>query len=267
MRKVALVSVIAIAALLVIPYCHAASTGESIKIERVEINISEGDVSEHLWFSSTADYNGTLKFWMPSDKYSVEYMGNQLTGTPDGNVLTIDLGGHNLTIPAGGNISVNVNYTIKDRFEYRVNYPTEEMDITVNSGKYPRGNIPIKYEGNGIYTSNLASLQENDSFWIEFVGETSRGGAVSISTLAGAIAVLLALAIIVFILKKRGADSTLGKESVEALELRKRLLTDSLKTLEIEHEKKKIPDAYYRSIKEYFKKEAIKVMREIDRRT
>ncbi|RLF62870.1 MAG: hypothetical protein DRN31_03590 [Thermoplasmata archaeon] len=88
----------------------------------------------------------------------------------------------------------------------------------------------------------------------------------ALSLVAGAVAILLAILLIALTIKRRREEKLLEKEPVEALELRKRLLTDALKTLEIEHEKKKIPDAYYRSIKDYFKKEAIRVLREIDRR-
>jgi len=41
---------------------------------------------------------------------------------------------------------------------------------------------------------------------------------------------------------------------------------DALKTLEKEHEKKKISDVYYGSIKDYLKDETITVMREQEKR-
>ena len=75
------------------------------------------------------------------------------------------------------------------------------------------------------------------------------------------------LAILLVMTRRRGVrDRRLESEPAEALQLRKRLLTDALKTLEVEHDKKKIPDTYYQSIKSYFKDEAVRVMRELDRR-
>ena len=67
-------------------------------------------------------------------------------------------------------------------------------------------------------------------------------------------------------MRRHGHDRRLETEPADALQLRKRLLTDALKTLEVEHENKKIPDAYYQSIKSYFKNEAVRVLRELDRR-
>ena len=262
MKRIALISAIAISALMLVLPCYAFPV-DGITVDRAEIDISGNDVSEHLLFSSSSVYNGTLELWIPSDKYEVEYMGNELAGTMQDSVLSINLSEQGIVIPAGKNISLNVSYSIGNIFDYRVMYPTDEMVITIHSGNYLRGSIPVRYDGNGIYTSDIASLQKGDSISIEFAAEKEK---VSISVIAGAVAVVFAILIIAYILKRRGADGMLGKESVEALELRKRLLTDALKTLEVEHEKKKIPDAYYRSIKEYFKKEAIRVLRELDRR-
>jgi len=262
MKRIALMFAIAISALMLVSPCYAFPV-DSINVDKAEINISGNDVSEHLLFSSSSVYNGTLELWIPSDKYNVEYMGNELTGTLENSVLSINLGEQGIVIPAGKNISLNVSYSIGNKFDYRVMYPTSEMELTINSGKYLRGSIPVKYEGNGVYTSNITSLQKGDFILIEFAAEKE---TIGMSMIAGAVAVIFALLIIAYILKRRGADGMLGKESVEALELRKRLLTDALKTLEVEHEKKKIPDVYYRSIKEYFKKEAIRVLRELDRR-
>ncbi len=265
MRKVALISVVVLSALMLMPL-HASSSETGVTIEKAEVSISGHEVNEKIYFSSTVEYNGTLQLWMPSENYKVECMGKELSGTLDGYALSINLGEQGITVPAGGAISLNVTYTLKNRFEYRALYPAGPTNITVKSEEYPRGNIPIIYEGNNIYSSNVASMEKDSSIWIEFVEESSTGTNLS-SVLMGSFAVLVAIIIIFLIVKRRRGESSLGKESSEALELRKRLLTDALKTLEMEHDKKKIPDTYYRSIKDYFKKEAIKVLRELDRRT
>ena len=263
-KKVAVVFVVA--ALLLVPLSIAASPGSNIKVEKEEIEISGNKVSEKIFFTSIlGSYNGTVEIWAPSDCH-VECMGNAVNGNAQNNVVEINLGENGLMIPSDGTLLINVSYTLKGNFEYKVIYPTDLMELTIKTGKYPRGNIPLKYEGNGIYTSNLTSMEKDASISIEFVEQSAVGGMSALSLVAGAVAILLAILLIALTIKRRREEKLLEKEPVEALELRKRLLTDALKTLEIEHEKKKIPDAYYRSIKDYFKKEAIRVLREIDRR-
>jgi len=266
-KKFALIAGLSMAALLLVPLCHAVSPGTNIKVEKDDISISGDKVTERIFFISTiGKYNGTIEIWVPSDHYQVEYGGNELAGVMGGNIFEVNLGEQGIVIPAGGNISLNVSYSIKNKFEDRVIYPTDLMEINVNTAEYPRGNIPVEYKGNNMYTSNLKLLEKDDLIWIEFMKESSAGGMNEISILMGVVAILLAIILIAFAVKGRSREGNLGKESVEALGLRKRLLTDALKTLELEHDKKKIPDTYYRSIKDYFKKEAVRVLRELDRR-
>jgi len=263
-KKVAVVFVVA--ALLLMALSSSAAPGSNIKIEKEEISISDGKVVEKLFFASTlGSYNGTISIWAFSD-YKIECMGHDIEGNLNGNVVDIDLGENGLVIPSTGTLLINVSYTLKDKFEYTTLYPTDLIEITIDTGNYPRGNIPLKYEGNDIYSSNLTSLEKDTSIWMEFIERQSSESTDNLSLIAGAVAIFFAVLLLAFAIRRRREEGLLAKESIEALELRKRLLTDALKTLEIEHEKKKIPDTYYRSIKDYFKKEAIRVLREIDRR-
>ena len=263
-KKLAIVFVVG--ALLLLSSGSYAAPGSNVKIEREEISISGGEVTEKIFFASTlGSYNGTINIWAPSD-CKIECRGSSIDGNAHDGMVDINLGANGLEIPSRGTLLLNISYTLKNNFEYTILYPTDLMEITIKAADYPRGNIPLKYGGNSIYTSNLTALEKDTQIWIEFIEQQSSENASSIYIMAGVVAIFLAVILIAFAVRRRGEEGILAKESTEALELRKRLLTDALKTLEIEHEKKKIPDAYYRSIKDYFKKEAIKVLREIDRR-
>ena len=263
-KKVAVVFVVA--ALMLMPLSGAASPGSNIKVEKEEIEISGNEVTEKIFFTSIlGSYNGTIEIWAPSNSH-IECMGNEIKGNAQNNVVEINLEENGLMIPSHGTLLINVSYALKGNFDYKVLYPTDLMTIALKTKDYPRGNIPLKYEGNDMYTSNLTSVEKDTSISIEFVKQSAAGGMNAMSAVAGSVAILLAILLLAFAIRRRREEGLLAKEPVESLELRKRLLTDALKTLEIEHEKKKIPDAYYRSIKDYFKKEAIRVLREIDRR-
>ncbi|HHH77940.1 MAG TPA: hypothetical protein ENL18_01840, partial [Thermoplasmatales archaeon] len=110
MKRIALMSAIAISALMLVLPCYTFPV-DGINVDRAEVVISGNDVSEHLLFSSSSVYNGTLELWIPSDKYEVEYMGNELTGAMQDSVLSINLSEQGIVIPAGKNISLNVSYS------------------------------------------------------------------------------------------------------------------------------------------------------------
>ena len=109
--------------------------------------------------------------------------------------------------------------------------------------------------------STLISL-----FTLFFVQLSSEGTWGLLTVILGGLTLVFAVALLLVLLRRGKRDRALEKEPVEALELRKRLLTDALKTLEVEHDNKKIPDAYYQSIKHSFKQEAVRVLRELERR-
>ncbi len=75
------------------------------------------------------------------------------------------------------------------------------------------------------------------------------------------IGIIIAMALARYLSKPR---KKMEKESIQSLELRKKLLVDALKTLEKEHDEGKIPDSYYESIKGDFKKQAVEVLKELD---
>ena len=262
---------ITIAIILLMPLCRSDEDEikkEGILVESNNVVINNNMVEEEIVYKSTlSNYNGTLQIWAPYEDTKIKYEENILEGEREGDIISIYLGDYNITIPFGETISLKVSYALSDTFEKKFIYQTDKVKIQIHSEKYPRGNIPLTYMGNNTYTysSNL-SFNPGDSFWLEFI-EQKREETNVVSLTFGIVAIFLALVLVGYIaVGVRRKGKTLAKESDEALELRKRLLMDALKTLEIEHDKGKIPDVYYASIKDYFKGEAIKVLKEIERR-
>lgn len=268
--KKALIGVM-ITIVLLMPLCHGDEDEvkkESIIVESDKIIINNDVVEEEIVYKSIlSNYNGTLKIWAPYEDTEIRYEGNILGGEKNGDIISIYLGDYNITIPFGESISLNLKYKFFDTFEKKFIYKTEEFSIQIHSEKYPRGDIPLTYMGNNSYSySSTQPFEVDDSFWLEFI-ELTQKETDSTSLFFGIAAIFLAIILVGYMvigMKKKG--KTLAKESDEALELRKRLLMDALKTLEIEHDKGKISDVYYNSIKDYFKGEAIKVLKEMERR-
>jgi len=262
---------ITIAVILLIPLCQGDEDNvkkESIVVERHHIFINNSMVDEKIVYKSVlSDYNGTLEIWAPAENVDIEYDGTFLTGDREGNIISIYLGDYNITIKLGGNISLKAKYSISDTFEKKFLYKTDEVVIEIRSEKYPRGSIPLVYIGDDTYTyTSDHPFDPEDSFRLEFI-EKIQKETDTMSLIFGLAAIILAIILIGYIaVGMKGKQKTLAKESDEALELRKKLLMDALKTLEIEHDKGKISDVYYNSIKNYFKGEAIKVLKEMERR-
>ncbi len=262
---------IMIAIVLLMPLCEGDdeddATKEGIVVERNNIFIHDDRVEEEIIYKSIlSNYNGTLQLWAPWE-VEIEHEGNVLAGEREGDLISLYLGDYNISIKLGGNISLKVNYSFPETFEKKFIYKTEEVKIQIHTEKYPRGGVPLAYAGNNTYLySSDHSFEPEESFMLEFIEKTQAETDV-FSLALGIVAILLAVILVSYIalgVKRRG--KIMAKESDESLALRKRLLMDVLKTLELEHEKGKISDVYYVSIKDYFKGEAIKVLKEIERR-
>ncbi|MGC9554619.1 MAG: hypothetical protein ACP5EK_04845, partial [Thermoplasmatota archaeon] len=216
---------------------------------------------------SPADYYGSLILCVPSG-FRATAGQTQLEGTWSEGRATVDLEAHGLSLPAGETLTVEVGYPLPRRLEYVVQYPTAVFTITLDTPLYPRATLPLAYHPeSGLYQGTLHNLTAGREMTVSLLEAEGGGGEPGPLTWAmgGAVGVLLLLLLLV--LRRGGRRSRhLEKEPVEALELRRRLLTDALKTLEVEHDRKAIPDAYYQSIKKYFKQEAVEVLRELDRR-
>ena len=242
-------------------------TKEGIIVEKNIIFINNSRVEEQITFKSMlGHYNGTLQLWAPS-KAQLLKQDQILTGEKEGNFILLNLGEHNLTIKLGKNLSLNMVYGLPEPFEKQFIYKTEKVKLHIRTEKYPRGDLPLMYvKGYEYVYSSEVPFEPGEEFMLEFI-EQKQTEANIFSLALGVVAILLAIILIGYIfigIKRRG--KVIAKESDESLELRKRLLMDALKTLELEHEKEKISDTYYASIKDYFKGEAIKVLKEIEKR-
>ncbi|MFO8133779.1 MAG: hypothetical protein R6U10_07630 [Thermoplasmatota archaeon] len=257
---------VAMLSLLLIPAAMCtvgAAPDSSIAVSEEAIHVADGEVTLTVWFGShTGSYNGTVDIWAPADA-TVTCQDVELQPTWNGSVATVDLGAHDITIPAGETVSVTAQYTLDGDLEHRVLYDAT-VNVTVDSHAYVRGSIPLSYVA-GRYTGT-ATLTKGETFAVTFAsgGADEDTGLLYLAT-GLAIGALVAGALL-FAMRRRHRDRHLEKEPVEALEMRKKLLTRLLKQLEIERDKGKIADAYYQSIKESFKEQAVRVMREIDRR-
>gem|GEM_PF-1457558 len=213
-------------------------------------------------------YNGTLYFWISgkSKDVAIECQGldvvfQRLVATN----VSINLGENNLSIPPNGHLMVNLSYSLPPPFDKKLVYKTDALEVTIAAEDYPRGNIPIHYDSlSDTYVSILGAQDSSFSFTLDFVSSPS-SSIWNMVTLVLLGLVILSVLILLFI-RYRPKKDKIAKEPTESLELRKKLLMDILKTLEIERSKGRVPDTYYSVIKDDYKKEAVKVIQELEKR-
>lgn len=260
-----LLAAVALAGVLLMPLC-AGQPSASLTVQEQVWEVSDGQLRERLVFVSSIPYNGTITLDVPSD-FQVVAEGTPLQGTWEEGWATIDLGAQGLAVSPGDTLTLEVTYAVPSLLDYHVQYPTTLLTVTLDTDRYPRASLPLAYDHqSNVYEGQLHNLTPGQRITLTFL--EPEGGEEGLSPLTWILGALAAvLAVLLALLWRRGRRQRhLEKEPVEALELRKRLLTDALKTLEVEHDRKKISDAYYQSIKDYFKQEAVEVLRELDRR-
>ncbi len=257
---------VAMLTLLLIPATvGTAAPDAAVTLSGETIHVAGGEVTVGMVFESqVGGYNGTVDVSVPSDA-TLTCQGVELDPTWSEGVATVDLGAHNLSIPADGNISLTARYPRDGDVVHHMLY-NATVTVTVDSDGYVRGSLPLSYT-NGGYTG-AASVAQSEVVSISFAPARADEGGNTMLYLGGGLAVgALAAGAAMVLLQRRRRDRYLEKEPVEALEMRKKLLTQLLKQLEIERDKGRIADAYYQSIKDSFKEQAVEVMRELDRRT
>ena len=213
-------------------------------------------------------YNDSLYFWISGDSkdVAIECQGlDVLFHRPVATNITINLEENNLSIPLNGHLLVNFSYSLPPPFDKKLVYKTNTLVITIASENYPRGSIPIRYDSiSDTYVSILEKQDSSFSFTLDFVSSpSSLIGNMVFFVLLGL--VILLVLILLYILY-RPQKNKMAKEPTESLKLRKKLLMDLLKTLEIERSKDRVPDTYYSVIKDDYKKEAVKVIQELEKR-
>jgi hypothetical protein len=263
MKRMLIIVMLVLLPLAALPNGDAAPRG-TITVTGETINVTNGTVTLTMLFESQGGaYNDTVDVWAPADA-TLTCQGIELTPTWNESIATVDLAAHDLSIPAGGILTLTACYARDGDLVHRMLYDAP-ITITVNSTAYVRSTVPLSYAG-GSYTGT-ASLEDGDTLTISFTPAAADDGNTLLYLAAGlAVGILIGLAGIALLSRQR-RDRHLEKEPVEALQMRKKLLTQLLKQLDIERDKGKIADAYYQSIRESFKEEAVHVMREIDRRS
>ena len=213
-------------------------------------------------------YNESLYFWI-SDKskdLAIECQGlDVIFHRPAATNITINLGENNLSIPLNGHLMVNLSYSLPPPFDKKLVYKTNALVITLAAEDYPRGDIPIHYDSmSNTYVSILGEQASSFSFTLDFVSSSSSSMRNMFFLILLGLVILLVLIILYILLRPK--NNQIRKEPTESLKLRKKLLMDLLKTLEIERSKGRVPDTYYSVIKNDYKKEAVKVIQEIEKR-
>jgi len=254
-------------AVLFVPFAQSIPVASEVSVSEHHIIVNENDVYETITFMAGAEaYTGVLTISAPDD-YTAYSQGLMLTGTWADGQVQFNLSSFDLRVPAGGLLQVNITTARSDNLERSVIYPTAYLTLTLDVDDYPQGNIPLVYGlQQNMYTSDLYDVAPDQEILIQFVA-ASEHDTIGFLTLVLSSAVVAMAILLLLTLRWRGRDRRLETEPDDALQLRRRLLTDALKTLEIEHDTKKIPDTYYHSIKDYFKNEAVRVLRELDRRS
>jgi len=253
-------------------------SNHTIHIEQTEVLI----VQETLLFNYTVyyhkvnssgdqkplSYNGTLYFWISSEStdVTVECRGLDIVfQRPVSTNVSMNLGEHNLSIPINGHLLVNLSYSLSSPFDKKLVYNTDAFEITISAEDYPWGSIPLHYDSlSGTYVSILGKQDTSFSFTLDFVSPPSPSLWNMVTFVLLGLVILLVL-VLLFILY-RPKKNRVAKEPTESLELRKKLLMELLKTLEIERSKGRVPDTYYSVIKDDYKKEAVKIIQELENR-
>ena len=263
MKRMLIVAMLVLLPLAALPDADAAPRG-TITVTGETIDVTDDTVTLTMLFESQGGtYNGTVDVWAPADA-TLTCQGIELTPTWNESIATVDLAAHDLSIPAGGTLNLTARYSRDGDVVHQMLYDTP-VAVTVDSTAYVRSSVPLSYAG-GSYTGT-ASLEDGDTVTISFTSGAADDSNTLLYLAVGlAIAVLIGLAVMA-LLRRQRRDRHLEKEPMEALQMRKKLLTQLLKQLDIERDKGKIADAYYQSIRDSFKEEAVQVMREIDRRS
>lgn len=265
--------------------CFSDDVIKTIEVDDHNIFIEQGDsifVVEEFLFNYTLyyhtegspstqkllSYNGSLYFWV-SDKskdLTIESQGLDIVyEKKTATNVSINLAEHNLSIQPNGHIRFNLSYSLSSPFFKKLAYRTHTLQVTIMSEDYPRGNIPIHYDSlTDTYVSSLKMQDSSFSFNIDFVSPISCSiwNMHSLFLLVIVILLLVIVAYLVYHPKKNKIE----KEPTESLELRKKLLMNLLKTLESERAKGKAPDTYYNIIKNDYKKKAVKIIQELEKR-
>ncbi len=238
------------------PHSSVTVAGETLHVTDDQVTLTM------VYAGETGRYNGSVELWAPADAV-LTCQGDALDASWNDSVATVDLGANGLSVAAGENLSVVARFPRDGDIVHRMLYDAP-VSVIVDSRMWVRSSVPLSYTA-GVYAGN-ATLGKDDTVTVLFAPGEDDGGNVLLYLALGLAGGGLAVGALMLVMGRQRRDRYLEKEPVEALRMRKKLLTGLLKQLEIERDKGKIADTYYQSIKDSFKEQAVEVMREIDRR-
>lgn len=190
-----------IAFVILLPLCQAGGTKEKMEnlhIVSDEIVIEDNVVNEKIVFLNTgkSNYSEEIYIWC-CGKYG-EFSFNGIEGTfrVGNNNFTLNLSEYDISLAHNQNFIINLTYNINKKFEKKVIYSTDEIKIKVIGKNILKGNITFENKG-GYYYSEI-NPKLNDYIWIEFVGE----GKINLSFIAGIIAIVIGIMILIAGLRK-----------------------------------------------------------------
>ncbi len=173
---------------------------EAIKISLHSIEIGEWYVKEEIVVENTGkkDYDGNISIWLNAPKADV-WIGSKVKEyNVIDNIISVNLKDYGVNISSKHNRSIVVHYELKDKFEKKIIYSTDKMELTVKTSRYVRGSIPLEYKNNAYHASFKPEI--GDIITIEIQREEKESNLFSL--IVGLIAIFLG-AVIVFLAARR----------------------------------------------------------------
>ncbi|MEM2934939.1 MAG: hypothetical protein QXF32_01055 [Candidatus Thermoplasmatota archaeon] len=173
---------------------------ENIVMGREEIIINGGEVFEEINFKNIGkkNYTENLTVWTCSTNIEISIGGKRINYEVKNNSIEIYLKEFDAILMAGKNLTVRLHYFIDKKFEKKIIYQTDEIEIKIFSDDFLRGNIPLKYENSTYYC--LYKPKINEYLLIEFHENEKNINPFFI--LVGIFAIFLGLLIIYLIFRK-----------------------------------------------------------------
>lgn len=167
---------------------------EVLKVDKHEINIEGRHVTEIISIRNIAKYNFNNSFhiWICSKEAKIytnesAYYFNNIK---NGNISL------NISIPPEKNVTLRIEYDIGNKFEKKIFYSTENMEIRIKTDRKIRGNIELEYRNGAYYYS--FEPKKGDYIVIEFEEKSNH-----VLTIAGIIAIALGIAFVFAALRRK----------------------------------------------------------------
>ncbi len=173
---------------------------ENIGIIKEEILIKGIDVFEDINFKNIGkkNYTENIIMWVCSSDADVSIEGKRIKYEAKDNIINISLKDFDIILLPGKNLTVRLHYLLDKKFEKKVIYTTDQIEIKIISDRFVRANIPIRYDNNTYYSSYKPKIDEY--LLIEFQENEKNIDPIFISI--GIFAIFLGLLIIYLIFRR-----------------------------------------------------------------